>query len=183
METYIALLRGINVSGSKKIKMVDLRQHLQELALHNIQTYIQSGNIIFEFESGKAGHLKGVIREKISEKYGFDVSTRVVTVDEIKYIAEQAPFLKDETKDHNRIFITFLEELPMPGAVEKLKTYASAPEEIVFDQHIIYFYSPGNYARAKLNNNFLEKKLKQETTTRNLKTLNKIISLVTERGK
>ena len=79
------------------------------------------------------------------------------------------------------IFITFLSDQPNREAVESLKTYALPPEEIQFEDQTVYFYSPGNYARAKLNNNFLEIKLKQEATTRNLKTLNKILDFVSDR--
>ncbi len=181
MQAYIALLRGINVSGSKKIKMAELREHLVELDIVNVQTYIQSGNIIFEYDEGASVLLQKNIREKILEKYGFDVSTQVKTVQEIEEVLEKNPFVNDPEKDIKRIFITFLSEKPGREAVEKLKTFAQPPEEIQFDGITVYFYSPGNYARAKLNNNFLEARLKQEATTRNVKTLRKLLEMGSER--
>ena len=70
MQTYIALLRGINVGGQKKIKMADLRTHLSELAYADIRTYIQSGNIVFSSPLREIPALEAQIKEKIQEKYG-----------------------------------------------------------------------------------------------------------------
>ena len=71
METYIALLRGINVSGQKKIKMVDLRVQLESLNFKNIRTYIQSGNVIFESTKTETIDLANKIKTEIFNQYGF----------------------------------------------------------------------------------------------------------------
>jgi len=78
MKTYIALLRGINVSGQKKIRMADLKAHLEELAWEGIQTYIQSGNIIFRSTDNNPGQLAQAIKQKLQDKYGFEVPTLVL---------------------------------------------------------------------------------------------------------
>ena len=79
MQTYIALLRGINVSGQKLIKMADLKIYLTELKFSNIRTYIQSGNIVFETDSSDEVALAKLIENKITEKYQFDVPTMIRT--------------------------------------------------------------------------------------------------------
>lgn len=79
MRTYIALLRGINVSGQKKIHMADLKAHLEELGWEGIHTYIQSGNIIFKSTDGNHAQLAQKIKQKLHDKYGFDVPPLVLS--------------------------------------------------------------------------------------------------------
>jgi uncharacterized protein (DUF1697 family) len=78
MKPYIALLRGINVSGQKKIRMTDLKAHLDELGWEGIHTYIQSGNIVFRSTDGNPGQLAQKIKQKLQDKYGFEVPTLVL---------------------------------------------------------------------------------------------------------
>lgn len=175
--TYIALLRGINVSGQKKIKMADLRNLLEAIPFQNVQTYIQSGNILFEHEQTTAGNLEDKIASSILEKYGFEVSVLVKTPEELTQILENNPFLQDPDKDPDRMYFTLLSEAPAPDRVEKLKTFDYRPEEYVLDGTTVYFFSPHGYGRAKMNNNFFENQLKVAATTRNLKTMQKLVEM------
>ncbi len=175
MNTYIALLRGINVSGKKKIKMADLRGHLAELNFNNLQTYIQSGNIVFESELTDIRELEQAIHKKILEKYGFEVPVLIVKPDYLKTVLDKNPYKTHETK---QLYYTFLAETPAPELVEKLKTYNYSPEETQLVERHIYFYSPLSYGRSKMNNNFFEKKLKVAATTRNWRTLNKLLEMI-----
>lgn len=177
METYIALLRGINISGQKLIKMADLKAHLSELKFTDVQTYIQSGNVIFKYENKTLEYLGNKIEQKILEKYGFEVTTIVKTPSELQSVIEQTPFLKDQKKDPNRIYITFLSEIPSSINIKKLENIDHSPEEFILKEKTIYFYSPNGYGRAKMNNNFFENKLKLKATTRNLKTVNKLLEI------
>lgn len=177
MQTYIALLRGINVSGSKKIKMADLREKLQALELQNVQTYIQSGNIVFGFKTGEQDKLSAQIHQLILNKFGYEVPTLVKTLEEIQQVISENPFQYDSDKDPTRVFVTFLADEPATDKVENLKNYEQDPEELHHHGKTMYFYSPGNYGRAKLNNNFIESKLKVHATTRNMKTLNKLVEM------
>lgn len=177
MKTYIAILRGINVSGQKKIKMADLKIYLEELSFQNVQTYIQSGNIIFKYKSTNAVSLERMIEKKILEKYGFNVPTLVKTPDEIEYVIKNNPFLKDKKKATDRMYVTFLSEMPEKDNVKNLKDFNYNPEEYILDGKNIFFYSPNGYGNAKMNNNFFEKKLKVDATTRNWKTVNKLFEL------
>ncbi len=175
--TYITMLRGINVSGQKKIKMADLRAHLQELGLKSIQTYIQSGNIICQYASTDLTELEGIIGHMIQEKYGFDVPVMVRRPEAFQYVVENNPFLKEPEKSTDRQYITFLSDQPEPEKVEALKELNYEPEEFFIDDRIIFFYAPKGYGRAKMNNNFFEKKLNVQATTRNWKTVNKLLEM------
>ena len=91
MTIYIALLRGINVGGHNKIIMAELRSSLVQLGLHNVKTYIQSGNILFESDETEE-HLQTKIHDKIKEDFGISSVVVIRTADEIQQIVNQSPF-------------------------------------------------------------------------------------------
>jgi len=175
MKTYVALLRGINVSGQKKIKMADLKLHLEELHFQNIQTYIQTGNVIFRTSKTALKSLEKNIQKKIKEKYGFEVSVMVKTPEEFTTILKNIPFSTIE--DYGKLYFTLLTENPSLDLVEKLKNIDYSPEVYYIDKKTIYVYVPNGYGRAKINNNFFEKKLKVSATTRNWKTMYKLLEM------
>ena len=175
METYIAMLRGINVSGQKIIKMADFKNHLQELNFADVQTYIQSGNAVFKTKKSTLKALEDKIAKKIFEDYGFEVSVIVKTPDELSEVLENNPFSKD--KDLNRLYVTFLSDKPTKEKLNKIEGIDYSPEEFVLKGKIIYGYSPNGYGKAKLSNNFIENKLKVSATTRNWKTVNKLADM------
>ena len=177
---YIALLRGINVSGQKKIRMADLIQHFGELQFENIKTYIQSGNILFRYQTTDIKKLAEKIENQIKEKYGFYAPSIVITPSDLKYTLENNLFINDRNENPDRCYVTFLSELPEAEYVVKLNNYSYSPEEFILDKKIIFFYSPNSYGKAKMNNNFFEQKLKVKATTRNWKTVNKLYELVEE---
>ncbi|UCH66240.1 MAG: DUF1697 domain-containing protein [Ignavibacterium sp.] len=175
METYIAMLRGINVSGQKKIKMTDLKTHLQELNFKDVQTYIQSGNAVFNYIKSNPKKLESKIAQKILKEYSFEVSVIVKTRDELKNVLKSNPFTKD--KDLNRLYVTFLSDEPAKENLKNLEGINHSPEEYILKGKIIYFYSPHGYGKAKMNNNFFENKLIVAATTRNWKTVNKLAEM------
>lgn len=178
MPTYIALLRGINVSGQKKIKMAELREHLAELPYHNIQTYIQSGNIMLEREEAEVGIIEAEIRAKIEEKYGFDVPTMVKTKEDFEHVVSHHPFIRRRKEDPKFVHVTFLAENPDPEKIELLTAGEYPSEEFEIEGNYFYLFAPNGYGRARLNNNFIERKLKTRATTRNWKTITKLLELV-----
>lgn len=180
MSVYIALLRGINVSGQKKIKMVDLRAHLAELPFENIQTYIQSGNIIFEHLPADHAVLEQMIHDKIQEKYGFDVPVLIKTAEELNHVLTHVPFEEEIESEPKKIYFTFLDEEASPDRIETLAEVNYHPEKYVIEGKNIYFYSPTGYGRAKMSNNFFEKKLKVSATTRNLRTTRILFEMATK---
>lgn len=177
MESYIAILRGINVSGQKKIKMEDLRQLLAGLNFHNIRTYIQSGNVIFEHEKSDPLELAKQIEHKIFDKYGFEVPVIVKTATELEHILHNNPFLKGRKEDESRLHVTFLAEEPGQELLNKIKGTDYKPDEFIISDQAIYLFCPNGYGRTKLTNNFFENKLQVTATTRNWKTVNKLVGI------
>lgn len=180
---YIALLRGINVSGQKKIKMAELRQHLAELDLKNIQTYIQSGNIIFESTSDKLDKTwyEQQIAAKIKEKYDFDVPVLVLTVAALENAVSNHLYSNHPENDRKACYYTFLATAPTPACIKRLLTVNYPNEFFTLDEQVVYCFYPNGYGRSKLNNNKIEALLKVKATSRNDRTCRKILDMVNKK--
>lgn len=177
MESYIALLRGINVGGQKKIKMADLRTLLGKLPFEKVETYVQSGNIVFKAKEKNVSNVEKMIEKAIQDAYDFEVPTLVKTPAELKHVLENNPFLNNPETATERLYMTFLKEEPAAERIEKLKTFDYSPEDYRLEGKDLYFFAPNGYGRAKMNNNFFENKLKVVATTRNWRTVNKLYEM------
>lgn len=178
MKKYIALLRGINVSGQKLIKMGELKTHLEQLNFNNVITYIQSGNIAFEADSSNQKDLAAQIVNKIKEKYGWEVPVIVKSAYEMKLIAENNPFLNHRKEDISKLYVTFLADEPDIELVNKFRTINYEPDKFVVVDKVLYGFIPVSYGNTKFSNNFIESKLKTTATTRNWKTVLKLLEMV-----
>ncbi len=177
MNTYIALLRGINVSGHKMIKMDDLKQVLGELNFTGLRTYIQSGNILFESKNKGPADLAADIAEKILQRYGFEVPVVIRTLEELESIRKSNPFLNQGNEDTDKMHVTFLSEKPDSTGENQIREQRFLPDEFVLMGKEVYLYCPDGYGRTKLTNQFFESRLKVVATTRNWKTVEKLIAL------
>lgn len=174
METYIALLRGINVGGKNKILMAELKEALDRIGLLNIKTYIQSGNIIFNSEDKKCSELEHNIKKEILLRFNLDVPVLVVTTKCLQQIFNDCPFTKDKKQ---KSYFSLLYSAPNESLVSEISKLDFKNEEIIITPNCVYFYSPIGYGKTKYNNNFLERKLKVTATARNYKTMVKLLEL------
>ena len=174
MTTYISMLRGINVSGQKKIAMAELKKLYESLGFKNVQTYIQSGNVIFEYSDANLSKLISKIEKKIKEYFGFDVLVLIRTKDEFQKLIENTPFSK---KDNNKLHVTFLSSIPTDSPIEEINKVKYKSEEFFISGKEIYLFCPNGYGKSKLSNNFFERKLKLSATTRNWKTITKLLEI------
>lgn len=179
MTTYISILRGINVSGQKLIKMDALKKMYESLNFKDIQTYVQSGNVVFVASEMETKVLEKMISSTIETEFGFEVPTIVLDVNTLKNIIDGNPFAKDKTKDSSFLHITFLADPPKAFDKESIEHKKLINEEIEFTPNAIYLYCPNGYGKTKLNNNFFESKLNVNATTRNWKTANELLKLAT----
>lgn len=180
MNTYICLLRGINVSGQKIIKMDDLRNLFNKLNYSNVKTYIQSGNIIFNSEQKNKSTLLKTIREGIQERYNFSVEVLIKQKTDFENIVKNNPFKKDKNIDYKKVYISLLYSNPEISLINKINEYPSNNDVFIIKDNIIYVYCPGGYGKSKLSNNFFENKLKVFSTTRNWNTVNKLMEIANE---
>lgn len=174
MQTYISILRGINVSGQKKMLMTDLAKLYEDLGFKEVVTYIQSGNVIFKTDKKFTDvKLAKLIEDKIVATYNFQVPVIIRTLKELQDIVFVNPFGKEEI---DSLYVTFLSNSPNAINLEKLENVNFLPDKFeVIDKEI--FLTVSSYGNTKLSNNFFENKLKVTATTRNWKTVIKLLEL------
>ncbi|XCF06732.1 DUF1697 domain-containing protein [Tamlana crocina] len=174
MTTYIALLRGINVGGQKKVPMAELRNLLTRAGLKNVATYIQSGNVVFQSSEENIQKLENEIRSVILKHFGFEVPVLVKTPTDFQNILKNCPF-PDEQKVNSYFVLLFSK--PNEGVVKEVKSMSYPNETFVITDACVYLHCATGYGKAKLNNNIIERKLNTTATARNYKTMAKLLAL------
>lgn len=183
MPTYISMLRGINVSGRKKILMPDLKALYEGLGFSRVITYIQSGNVIFGVAPGiPTLTISSLIENAIEEKYGFHVPVIIRTIDEMQAVIKANPYIKEAGQITEKLYVTFLDKEPASGALDKINPFDFLPDKFIYHNREIYLDCASGYGTTKLSNTYFEKKLKMKATTRNWNTVNKLLELAMESG-
>lgn len=177
MSKYIALLRGINVGGHKKIKMADLRYILSQEGYMDVQTYIQSGNIIFSSTESEIATIAEKMERIIEKHYGFHVPTHIITHQYLISVLHQNPYKKDDRKERKLMNFAFMYTQPITENIAKLTCYSYPNEEIILANQMIYCYYGAGAAKAKFTGNFMEKKLNVTLSSRNYNTVLKLIEM------
>ncbi len=177
MKTYIALLRGINVSGQKLIKMAELKTMFEKTGFKKVVTYIQSGNVVFLAKANDNVLLSEQIKKAILETFGYDVDVQVLEADQLKKIKESNSFLKGNEDQLKSIYYTLLAEKPAIELVAELNKLEQTTEFFKITDEAIYCFYPNGVGRSKHNGLFFEKKLKVSCTTRNYNTISKLVEL------
>ncbi len=177
MNTYIVLLRGINVGGHKKIPMATLRELLSKSGFNNVKTYIQSGNIVLQSPKTNA-FVEDRVRDAIRSHFGFEVPVIARTRPHLLNNFQDCPFSDD--KKENSYFV-LLNDVPSKDLVEEVRASISYENE---EYHIVkdclYFFTSMGYGKSKFNMNAFERKLQVKATTRNYKTMVKLLSMSSE---
>lgn len=177
MNTYISLLRGINVSGQKKVKMAELKSLYESLNFENVVTYIQSGNVVFQSDL-EEDRLKSSIEIAIKEHFNFDVPVLILTKTKLDNTAQNLPFTNvDIEAQGSKVLVFFLSENISNVPKSILEAYQTNSEQLVIDEKVIYLYCPEGSGKSKLTNKLIETKLKLTSTARNIKTVHKLLSL------
>jgi uncharacterized protein (DUF1697 family) len=177
MKTYFSILRGINVSGQKSIKMADLKAIYESLGFSNVQTYIQSGNVVFNSTMIDCNEIIKVIQFAILEQYNFDVPVFVFTIQDLDETIDGVELMKLKQEHFDKLHVTFLSSIPHFDLVNKLKEFDFSPDFFVIKENVIYVYCPNGYGKTKLSNTFFENKLKISATTRNWKSVHALKDL------
>ena len=169
MKKYIAFLRAINVGGTKVIKMDHLKKMFESFGLSNVQTFIQSGNVIFETTAKSTTTLEDKLEKQLEKALGYRVEAFLRSMDEIAKIVNQDRF---EPKAEDTLHIVFLREKPDKAKVETLKKYNSPADEFAVIGREVYNLRHDR-DKSVFSNNFIEK-IFGTATTRNITTLKKI---------
>ncbi len=175
-ETYVALLRGINVGGKNKVPMADLTALFEEAGCAEVRTYIQSGNVLFRAPAKIASRLPGTISERIARRLDLRVPVVLRTAEELEEAARRNPFLAAGA-DPDTLHLMFLADLPRPAAVAGLDGRRSPPDAFAVVGREIYLRLPNGAARTKLTNAYFDAKLATTSTMRNWRTVLKLVDL------
>lgn len=171
---YVAFLRAVNV-GKRQVKMEALRELFATRGISNVQTYIQTGNVIFDTAPQDAPQLASSIAKRLEKALGFDVPTMVRTMDEIRAINKAFPFKPEE---HIGLYVALL-SAPMDKAhLDILKTLNTETTTLQASGDNIFIRYRKDLAKDPFSNALLEKKLKLQSTTRDIKTMRKLEEFV-----
>jgi len=166
MTVWVALLRGINVGGHRRVLMADLRAVLERAGHAAVTTYLQSGNVVLTTGETEEQRLQAVLEDAIEAHFGFAVRVLVRSGAEIEQIADASPFGRDA--DPRRVGVVFLSAAPARGSA---LDPAQAPDQFVVEGREIHIHCPDGFGRTPLTNASFERALGLDATTRNLKTV------------
>ncbi len=179
MKKYIALLRGINVGGKRKMKMADLRAACETLGWKELRTYIQSGNVLFACEEQQINTLEQQLSALILREFGFEVPVMILEKENLESIFNKNYFvIQSEKVDKSSLHVTFLSREPSGEEAKLLKEGDYKGDLFEISGKTVYLQCVGSYHKSKLTNQFWEKKLKCRATTRNWKTITKLVEMV-----
>lgn len=173
MPNYIALLRGINVSGRNKLPMAALKSLCEDLGYTQVTTYIQSGNVILQ-TNDKPKEIAQSLAHAIQAQFGYTVPVLVREATFFRQVIAQNPF---QDCDPKTLHVTLLEGKGYEERLVKLATDIRGEDRFIAKKDVVYLYCPNGYGRTVLNNNFFETKTDASATTRNWRTICKLVEL------
>ncbi|HVW66487.1 MAG TPA: DUF1697 domain-containing protein [Candidatus Peribacteraceae bacterium] len=177
MPTFIALLRGINVGGNKKVPMADLKKAMEKAGYTNVKTLLNSGNVVFDASEKKPEKVRTKLESVIEKKFGFPVPTLIRAQEEITALIALDPFKNISVNKDMRLYVTFLSEKPTSTvkipyvSPDKSFTILRVTDHAIFSvlQLSEKFHTPDAM-------NVLEKEFGKNITTRNWNTIQKLVS-------
>lgn len=177
-ETWVALLRGINVGGAGRLPMKELVPVLRGLGLADVKTYLQSGNVVFRWPNGERDVLAARIGHEIRRRFGFEPTVLLKTLDELQAVVDANPFPEAEEAPAT-LHVYFLEVEPVEPDLEGLDSNRRDTERFVLGGRVFYLHAPEGIGRSKLAAR-MEKLLGAPATGRNWRSLVRILALARE---
>ena len=176
MPTHLALLRGINVSGTKMIKMDALKKMLESIGFENVRTYIQSGNVLVDSDE-TASKVAFLIKQEIFKTFGFDVPTIVISKDDLEHCLTKNPYLKTKDVDLKKLYVAFVSKELTENSIHDLKISQFKPDEAVVDGNKIFVKYDIGAGKTRLDQKYIEKKLNVVATMRNWNTVTNLFEM------
>jgi uncharacterized protein (DUF1697 family) len=176
--SQILLLRGINIGPNKRIAMPQLRALLTDAGFEDVQTYVQSGNVVLT-STAKQDKVGARSEELIAERFGFDVDVIVRSRDELAEVVRLNP-LADVADNPKRYQVSFCDGEPDPAAVERIAALAAPSEKLVAIGRELYAWHPEGVARSKMWNKLAGSGLGVRSTARNWTTVTTLLEMAGE---
>jgi uncharacterized protein (DUF1697 family) len=177
MTKYLALLRGINVSGHNMIKMDALKKMLDSMGFQNVETYIQSGNVFLESEEENAASIGFKIKQEIAKVFGYDVPVIMVSKTDLELCFKNNPYLKEKVCDIKKLYVAFISKELTAAAINDLKISNFKPDEAAIDSNRIYIKYAIGAGKTNLDQKYIEKKINVVATIRNWNTVTNLLEM------
>lgn len=175
---YAALLRGINVGGSRKVPMAELRTLIEGLGHQDVRTHLQSGQAVFTSGHGDEDTLAAELSAAIERHFGFGVDVIVRDHAYLKAVADACPFPAG-TLEPKQLHVTYFSEPVTADRFAEIDQDAFLPEEFRLGDRVLYLYAPNGLGRSKLAEHLSKPRLNKGVvaTTRNWNTVLKLVEL------
>jgi len=177
MNTWIALLRGVNVGGRKPVAMADLRRLVTILGFSDVQSLLQSGNLVFRGALQATGELERLLERETEKRLGLRTDFTVRTVEEWGAIIAGNPFRDEGARDPSHLVVIVFKDDVIPGRVDALRAAFAGPEVIQPAGRHAYIVYPNGIGRSRLTSALIEKTLGTRSTGRNWNTVRKLGAL------
>ncbi|MHB1314291.1 MAG: DUF1697 domain-containing protein [Christensenellales bacterium] len=180
MTTFAALLRGINVGGNNIIKMAALKRLFEAAGCSRVQTYIQSGNVLFQSDEEEE-QLRAHMESELEKAFGLKITVVLRTAAQLESILQHCPFSREEVLAAESaaigesLYVSLLARAPLPEGIGRLNAYKSENEKVVILGREVYLLFYRSIRDSNLANNL--QKLAVPFTVRNWKTLAKLCAL------
>ena len=172
MTKYAAFLRGVNVGGVN-LKMAEVAAALTDAGFNNVRTILASGNVLLE-SSAKVAAVRKKAEAALRERFGYDAWTLAYDIDTVRAIVEGYPFEREV--DGYQSYVTFVTDAAVLDELAALSGKAPSDEKIGRGNGVVYWQVPkGSTLDSTIGKTMGKPRYKASTTTRNLRTLDKVL--------
>jgi uncharacterized protein (DUF1697 family) len=178
MNTYLALLRGINVGGRNKLPMKELTAVLSSLGCSNVNTYIQSGNVVFRGSTETANRVSREAAAEIRKRHGFEPYILILEMNDLEKAIVSNPYPEAETVPKS-LHVGFLESAPANPNLDKMEAVRAETERFSLLDRFFYLHAPDGVGRSKLAAR-AERHIGVPMTSRNWRTILKLREIARE---
>jgi uncharacterized protein (DUF1697 family) len=177
VSTFVALLRAINVAGTRKVAMADLKAFFEALGFADVRTLLQTGNVVFADAARSAATVERTLEAEAKLRLGLDTDVFVRTGKDLAAIVRRNPFQAEAKRDPGHLVVQFAKRAPARAEVKALEAAILGPERVRARGQELYVVYPAGIGRSKLTATLMEKKLGTRVTGRNWNTVTKLASL------
>ena len=180
-KTFLALFSGINVGGNRIVKMAELRAFFEELGFTGVESYVQSGNVVFRSGNGKADALAKIIEEAFEAKWGFHSRIMVRDADWLRGMVDANPY-PDLAEEPKKLHPFVLEREPTGEEEKRLSDKCKGPEEFTVRGDAFYLKAPNGLGRSEFAG-LIPRTLKVPCTSRNWRTVLALLEMMDSAGR
>ena len=174
MPRYVALLRGVNMGGHKKLAMAELRALAEDIGFAKAQTLLQSGNLVFSSASKSPAALEAKLEGDLKKRLKLETTAMIRSAAEWQAVAAANPYLTEAARDPSKFAVMVLKDKPAAKALAALKAAITGPEYFTARGRELYAVYPEGFARTKFTTALIDRTLQTVVTGRSWNTVMKL---------